>query len=67
MTKCGLAYLMAAETDENVVFNCVPRPSTAAMIATAMPAAIRPYSMAVAPVSFFRKRKKAWSFDGPPC
>jgi hypothetical protein len=31
-----------------------PRPFTAAMIATAIPAAIRPYSMAVAPDSSFK-------------
>src|SRR5664280_645342 len=37
-----------------VVLSCVPRPKTTAMIATEMPAAIRPYSMAVAPDSFFR-------------
>jgi hypothetical protein len=32
----------------------VPRPLTTAMMAMEMPAAIRPYSMAVAPDSFFR-------------
>jgi hypothetical protein len=41
----------------NVVFNLVPRPFTTAMIATEMPAAIRPYSMAVAPDSSFTKRE----------
>jgi hypothetical protein len=35
----------------NLVFNFAPRPFTIAMIASEMPAAIRPYSMAVAPVS----------------
>ena len=33
----------------NVAFSLVPMPLTAAMITTEMPAAIRPYSMAVAP------------------
>lgn len=34
---------------EKFVFRVEPRPLTAAMIASAMPAAIRPYSIAVAP------------------
>ena len=42
----------------NLVFNVVPRPFTTAMIATEMPAAIRPYSMAVAPETSFTKRTK---------
>lgn len=33
-----------------VLLRVVPKPFTAAMIASAMPAAIRPYSIAVAPV-----------------
>src|SRR5450631_3286533 len=40
----------------NVLVSCVPRPLTAAMMATEMPAAIKPYSMAVAPDSSFTKR-----------
>src|SRR6185295_4310084 len=35
----------------NLVFRFVPRPLTTAMIARAIPAAIRPYSIAVAPDS----------------
>jgi hypothetical protein len=35
----------------------VPSPLTAAMIAIEIPAAINPYSMAVAAVSFRQKRK----------
>ena len=35
----------------NWVFSVVPRPLTTAMIASAMPAAIKPYSIAVAPDS----------------
>src|SRR6516165_5809945 len=41
----------------NVVISLVPRPFTTAMIATEMPAAIRPYSIAVAPDSSFTKRE----------
>jgi len=44
-------YFNAVETVENVVFKFVPSACTVAMIATAMPAAMRPYSMAVAPDS----------------
>ena len=42
----------------NLVFSVLPRPFTTAMIATEMPAAIRPYSMAVAPETPFTKRTK---------
>ena len=61
------AYFSQAETDlkvsyvpavaslvvmvVKVVFSWMPRPFTTAMIATEMPAAMRPYSMAVAPDS----------------
>ena len=47
-------YFNCVETDENVELSFVPRPFTAAMIATDMAAAIRPYSMAVAPFSSFK-------------
>jgi hypothetical protein len=47
-------YLSAVETVENVVLRCVPRPVITGMTANAMPAAIRPYSIAVAPVSSFK-------------
>ena len=49
-------YFIAVETDEKVLFKLVPRAWTVAMIATAMPAAMRPYSIAVAPASSVRKR-----------
>ena len=39
-----------------LVDSWLPTPFTAAMIAIAMPAAIRPYSMAVAPDSSFANR-----------
>ena len=42
-------YLRAVETLLKVVFRLVPNAATVAMIATEMPAAIRPYSIAVAP------------------
>jgi len=34
---------------EKLVFNVEPRPLTAAIMASAIPAAIKPYSIAVAP------------------
>src|SRR5476651_2555796 len=42
----------------NLAFSVVPRPFTTAMIATEIPAAIRPYSIAVAPELSFTKRTK---------
>jgi len=42
---------MAFETAVNVAFKFVPVVFTAAIIATEMPAAMRPYSIAVAPDS----------------
>src|ERR1700704_5324790 len=50
------AFASELETFENVVLSCPPREFTTAIIATEMPAAIRPYSMAVAPDSSFAKR-----------
>jgi hypothetical protein len=41
----------------NFVLSAEPTPLTAVMIAIAMPAAIRPYSMAVAAVSSFRNQE----------
>ena len=45
------------ETCWNAVLSFEPRPCTTAMMATEIPAAIRPYSMAVAPDSSFTKRE----------
>jgi len=45
------AYFKELEIDVKLVFRVVPRPFTTAMIASEMPAAIKPYSMAVAPDS----------------
>src|ERR1700727_1714776 len=49
-------YFSELLIDVNLVFRLVPRPLTTAMIASAMPAAIRPYSIAVAPLSSLRNR-----------
>jgi hypothetical protein len=49
------AYFNCDEMEEKVVLSFVPRPFTTLMIATEIPAAIRPYSIAVAAVSSFRK------------
>src|SRR5262249_62115225 len=56
----GCSYLPALpswlDTFENVFFNWPPSVFTVAMMATEMPAAMRPYSMAIAPDSSRRKR-----------
>jgi hypothetical protein len=49
--------------DVNRVLSLVPSPFTTAMMASEMPAAISPYSMAVAPVSSERNRRMI--FIGP--
>src|SRR5664279_741747 len=41
----------------NLAFSAVPRPLTTAMMATEIPAAIKPYSMAVAPDSHLIKER----------
>jgi hypothetical protein len=45
-------YFSELLIDVNLVFSLAPRPFTTLMIASEMPAAIRPYSIAVAPDSF---------------
>src|SRR3954467_13457057 len=47
------SYLRLDESGGNLAFNVVPRLLTTVMIAQEMPAAIRPYSMAVNPDSSF--------------
>ena len=42
-------YFRAVDTEVKVVLRLEPTPATATIIAIEMPAAIRPYSMAVAP------------------
>jgi len=54
-TKASAAYFNWVEIDENVLWSVVPSPFTAATIPMEMPPAIRAYSIAVAPVSSFRK------------
>src|SRR5215472_18047289 len=52
------AYFSAVDTLVKVVVKAVPVACTAAMIAMEMPAAIRPYSMAVAPDSSLQNARK---------
>lgn len=47
--KGAEAYFNEVLTDVNLSLRFEPRPFTTAMIASAIPAAIRPYSIAVAP------------------
>jgi len=49
-------YSRPAETAVKVVDKLVPTAVTAPIMTTAINAAISPYSMAVAPLSFFKKR-----------
>jgi hypothetical protein len=51
-------YFSELLIETNFALSFVPRPLTATMIAIEIPAAIRPYSMAVAPDSSFMKRTK---------
>ena len=52
--KTLVGYFSCVEIELKVDLSFVPRPFTTAMIATEMPAAIRPYSMAVAANSSLR-------------
>jgi hypothetical protein len=63
----GGSYLSWLEMLLNVLFSDVPIEFTAAMIAIEMPAAMRPYSMAVAAVSSFTNRRdKLYHWQTPP-
>ena len=53
----AIAYFSEELIEVNLAFRLLPRPLTTAMIASEMPAAIRPYSIAVAPDSSFTKRE----------
>jgi|SRR5947209_7569158 hypothetical protein len=53
-----LSYLSAVLTETNNVLKLVPTPLTAVTIAILIPAAIRQYSMAVAPASSARNLEK---------
>jgi hypothetical protein len=60
-------YFSAVWTFVKVVFSFDPRPATTVMIATAMPAAIKPYSIAVAADSS-RQNWTKWCFmTNAPC
>jgi hypothetical protein len=52
-------YFSEVLIELNLAFRVVPRPLTTAMIARAIPAAIKPYSMAVAADSSRTKRAKS--------
>jgi hypothetical protein len=54
------AYFSELLTELNMVFRLLPRPLTAARIAIEMPAAIRPYSIAVAPDSSDKNFKRQY-------
>ena len=58
-------YRNAEEIDVNVALSLVPRPVTTGIMATAMPVAIRPYSIAVAPLSSFRNLKMTRTMAAP--
>jgi hypothetical protein len=51
------AYFTAVEIDANTALRFVPKRFTAVMMARATPEAMRPYSMAVAPDSSFKKAR----------
>ena len=55
MPPTKAAYLSADDIDVNVVLSLVPSPVTTGIMATAIPVAIRPYSIAVAAESSLRK------------
>src|SRR5713226_4980964 len=57
----GFSYFSELLIEVNLSFRVVPRPLTTAIIASAMPAAISPYSMAVAPDSLDKNLVK-WRF-----
>src|SRR5258705_307465 len=59
--------LIAVAELVKVVISEVPTNCTAVIITTAMPAAIRPYSMAVAPDSLLRKRETKLSMEASTC
>jgi hypothetical protein len=53
------AYFNEVLIEENFVLSFAPIPFTTAMMTSEMPAAIKPYSMAVAPDSSARNRRAA--------
>ena len=61
----GRGYFSEVLIAPNLVLRLQPMPLTAPMIASEIPAAIRPYSMAVAPDSSVRKRAKSLDMPSP--
>jgi hypothetical protein len=57
LAQSRTAYFNEVLIDENLVLSFTPIPFTTAMIASEIPAAINPYSMAVAPDSSARNRR----------
>jgi hypothetical protein len=57
LAQSRTAYFNEVLIEENLVLSFTPIPFTTAMIAREMPAAINPYSMAVAPDSSARNRR----------
>src|SRR6202021_3156452 len=62
-----VVYFSEVLIEPNLVFSVLPMPLTTAMIAAEIPAAIRPYSMAVAPDSSFTKRAIRFFIDNSMC
>src|SRR6186997_2846913 len=62
-----IAYLSEVLIEVNLLNRLVPRPFTMVMIASEMPAAIRPYSIAVAPDSSFTKCAIRFFITQTPC
>src|SRR5260370_2954680 len=58
-------YFSELLIEVNFALRLVPRPFTATIIAIEMPAAIRPYSIAVAADSSFRKRANSLDLSKP--
>jgi len=58
-------YLILLETVVNVVESAVPTAVTAVIMTTAINAAIKPYSIAVAPLSSAAKRAKTFIWGAP--
>lgn len=56
-------YFNCDDIDEKVPLSLVPTPLTMLIIAIEMPAAMRPYSMAVAAVSSLRKARNLCSMS----
>ena len=61
-----LRYFNELLMSVNFVLRLVPRPLTTAIIASEMPAAIRPYSIAVAPTHHSKTSKENASCDALP-